>query len=464
MKRAAMIFLVALSALPSASAQGTSPVITLSQSIDAALANGDENKILQRNLDVGRAQHALNVSRNSLSLTGAAGYGANWGFGDSTLIDSRAVSSPSPGGTGPTAGLALSGPLTTVSLAAAPWIPPASGGDTTSSVGVSVSQTLWNGYPGGVGQATVDKSVLTLQGRELATESGRIGLIYNVKQAYYAMLSAQRNLSLKNQIFDKQKAVRAQIAAIYDLKLASTADLKTAELNARIAQVDVDGAEHDLRIARITLATFMGSSLESDFSVADAADPTVPASTVEEAVAAGLSRRMDIKQLELNVKSSNIDLAVARGQATPTLSVSGGVNWLYDWTGKVGAGVASAGVKVSMPVLDAGAVKNQVDSILRQNDVYAAQASQLQKSIATSIRNAWEGVQLANEKLDVAMLSVEAADLQYQIVSAQRDSGTASNQDLLSSALNLANARNAGAAAQSAAQLAVLQLQNAMGL
>jgi outer membrane protein TolC len=58
---------------------------------------------------------------------------------------------------------------------------------------------------------------------------------------------------------------------------------------------------------------------------------------------------------------------------------------------------------------------------------------------------------------------VDATDLQYKLVSAQRDSGTASNQDLLTAAVNLANSQNALATAQSAAELAVLQLQNVMG-
>jgi outer membrane protein TolC len=121
------------------------------------------------------------------------------------------------------------------------------------------------------------------------------------------------------------------------------------------------------------------------------------------------------------------------------------------------------GVKVSMPVLDAGSVNNQVKSILSQNGVYALQETQLRKSITTAIQNAWEGVQLAGEKVEVARLSVEAADLQYQIVSAQRDAGTASNQDLLTASVNLANAQNSLATAESAAELAVLQLQNVMG-
>jgi outer membrane protein len=468
MKRAAkltaLIFTAALFPLPGAAAQESVPVVTLEQSIDATLSNGDDIRILQRNLDVSRAQHALNISRNSLSLAGSAGYSGTAAFGSQqSFITNKTVSSPLSTASGPSAGVAIAGPLTSVSVNAIPYMPPAPGADATGAVGVSVTQTLWNGYPGGQSQATVDKSRFTLQGRELATQSGTQGLLYNVKQAYYTMLSAQRSLALKKQILEKQSSVLKQIMAIYNLKLASTADLKTAQLNARSAHVDVDGAANDLRIARIGLATFMGYPADKGFTVADAPQPSVNVDTVDKAVAVGLRRRVEIKQVELNIKSSNVDLAVARGQATPTVSVSGGVNWLYDWTSAMHAGVVGASVKISMPILDAGAVKNQVDSILRQNDVYVLQETQLQKSIATTIQNAWQAVELAGEKLEVAKLGVEASDLQYQLVSAQRDAGTASNQDLLTAAVNLANAENALATAQSAAELAVLQLQNVMG-
>lgn len=462
-KRIAIILLTALCPLLSAAAQESVPVITLQQSIDAALSNGDDVKILQRNLDVSRAQHALNVSRNSLSLAGSAGYGATLDFGNQGLIDIKAVSSPLSTAPGPSAGVAIAGPLTNLSLTSVPYVPPVPGGPTTSFIGASVTQTLWNGYRGGPSQATVDKSLLTLKSRELATESGTLTVLYNVKQAYYVMLAAQRSLALKKQIFEKQNSVLRQITAIYDLKLASTADLRTAQLNARSAQVDVDSAANDLRIARLGLAAFMGLPSDKDFTVADVPRAEVPVHTLEEAIAAGLARRVEIKQVELNIKSSNVDLALARGQATPTVSVTGGVNWLYNWTDLTSAGVAGAAVKLSMPILDAGAAKNQVDSILRQNDVYTLQESQLQKSIATAIQSAWQAVQLAGERLEVAKLSVDATDLQYQLVSAQRDAGTASNQDMLTAAVNLANAQNALATAQSAAELAVLQLQSVMG-
>lgn len=470
MKRTGIVLLVLLLPLLPAVSQESTPTITLQQSIDAALTNGDDNKILTGNLDVARAKLALSISQNSLTLSGSAGYIYGSPFDNAGVLSSTSFASVGPTTPiGPQAGLTLGGPLTAVNLSAYPWIPASVNGnnqfvngDGSSSLGLTVSQTLWNGYPGGSTQAAVDKGRLTLQGQELTMDAGRLGIVYNVKQAYYTMLAANRSLETDKQILEEQNALLKQVQAIYDLKLASLVDLKTAQLNARTAQVNVDSASHDLRFARIALATLMGMPPDSNFTVADADDPVVPAATVEEAVAQGLQRRVEIKQVELTLKSSNIDLAVARGQGTPTVSLTGGANVLVAWNGSNG-GTAFAGLKVAMPILDAGGVKNQVNAILKQNDVYVQQETQLRKSITTAIRNAWDGLVLAREKLELAGLSADTYNLQYQIISAAHNAGTASTQDLQTASVNATTAQMGLATAKSAVQLAALLLLNAMG-
>jgi outer membrane protein TolC len=123
----------------------------------------------------------------------------------------------------------------------------------------------------------------------------------------------------------------------------------------------------------------------------------------------------------------------------------------------------NAGLKVSMPILDAGAAQNQADAATRQNAVYAIQETQLQKSITSDITTAWNGVQIAREKRDLAQAQADLTALQLEIVKTQFDKGTAANQDLLTAAANDANARNVLGAAGSAVQLALLQLLNVMG-
>jgi len=444
-------------------AQETVPIITLDQCIDAALSNGDENRILEYSLETSRAQHALNVSRNSIGLSGALGYGQSFQLTDNqALFTSRSFGIAAAASTvGAQATASLSSPLTTVNLYMAPYAPATSYAKDSSTVGLQLNQVLWNGYLGGTTQATVDKSFLALQAKQIGTDSSRAALVYRIRQAYYAMLSAQRTVKLRGEILDKQKGVLAQITAVYELRQASAVDLKAAQINARGAEIDVRGAQHDLQMARIRLSNLMGRPQDSDFAVAEAQDPQIPA-TLADAVAEGLRRRADLKLIELNRRSARIDLDLLRGQATPTVSVNGTIYAAVDWTGKT-ASLVNAGMKVAMPLLDAGAEKNQEDALQRQMDGYEAQTSQLSKSISADIQDAFGLLQIQKDRLEVAGLTAENTDLQYRIVKTQYDNGTASGQDLITAAVNAANARAANEKARSDTQLAALQLLNAMG-
>jgi outer membrane protein len=468
MKIMLLAFWCALVPLLPAVAQETAPVITLSQSLDAALSNGDDAKLLKANLAVGRAQHAENVSKNAFTLGGSAGAGYNYPAGDSKVLSNYqtplAVNDVSAQGA--QVGVGLNGPLTSVLVSASPYIPPllnTLNPDTAGGLGLSVNQTLWNGYAGGPAQATVDKSLLALQGRQLSTDAGMLNVVYRVKQAYFTMFDAQLALQATQQILERQNALLQQLTAVYNLKQLSDVDLKTAQINARSAAIDVRNAEHNLRQARIQLAILMGRETTQDFTVAQPDPQTLPVSTLQEAIAQAFDRRVDVRLVELNRKSNAVDLALARGQGTPVVSVNGGVNEIIDYNGFGSAWYANVGMKISLPILDAGAVRNLVDATLQQDQAYAIQEAQLQKSIAAAIQNDWESVQLANDRVEIARLTAENDDQIVEVYKIQRQSGTASTQDLLTASVNAANAHTAYVQAQSTAQLAVLQLLSDMG-
>ncbi|HEY9594663.1 MAG TPA: TolC family protein [Spirochaetia bacterium] len=462
MKRRALVTVMAIAVAVGVSAQ--TPVVTLSESIDAALANGFDNRILQATLDASRAQYAETVSKNSLGLAGTAAAGYNYPFGDAAVVSSKGslLSSSSSATQGVLVGLGLNGPLTSVALSAIPWSPPVGSGDTTSLLGLSATQVLWNGYPGGTGQASVDKGLLSLQGAELATQSSRLGLVYRVKQAYFSMFAAQENLTVTQQILARQNALLDQLTTVHKLKQASDVDLKTAQINAQSAAIDVKTAEHTLRQARIQLSILMGRPLDAQYDVTEPGDPAVPASTLAEAIDMALSRRPEIRQLDLTRKSLAVDIALAQGQATPTISVTGGISQAFDWNLQT-AWYANAGLKVTLPVLDAGVARNLVIAGQKQDQAYALQEQQLRATITAAIQSDWEALDLANQRVELARLTAENDDLLVEVYKIQAQNGTASEQDLLTASVTAAGAHTAYVQAQSNAKLAVLQLLSDMG-
>jgi outer membrane protein len=463
-RRTAFVLLLGFAALLAARGQEAAPVITLQEAVDGALARGDSNKILQATLGVSRAQYAATAASGSFTLAGTLGYAMGFPVYNTLPAGSTSVTlgGSAAATEGPQAGLTLSGPLTSVSLTAYPYVPPSGAGAATASVGLSVSQTLWDGYPGGQVRATIEKSLLGLQVTELSTQAAVLNLIYSVKQAYFAMLAAQENLPILQEILDRQNALLKQITATYELKQATTVDLQSAQISVQSAQINLESGQQVLRIARIQLANLIGHPIDQEFSVAQAAEPQVPALSLQDAVTEALGRRTDIRQVELNRKILAVELALIRGQRTPTVEVSGAVDWTFGWAAG-SAGAASLGGKLGLPLLDAGAAGYQEQANRQQDQVYAAQESQLGRSITAAIEDAYLGMQVQQHFLEVARLSVQSYQLQFDLEKLQFANGTATAQDLLDASVNLANAQFALATARSNLQLAVLKLQNVMG-
>ena len=433
-------------------------VLTLEQCVQTALANGLENGILRDTLQVAREQHLQVVASGSFSMSGSVGYSQASNV-DAALLSSKAVSAALPAA-GAQASVELGGPLTSLSLTSFPYLPPAD--SPSSAVEASIKQILWNGYPGGPLRAAVRKSLLSLRGKELGDTSGRLALIQRLEQAYYLMLSAQRVIGVREQNLQKQNSFLQQMQAIYDLKQASLADLQTAQLNVRSAEIDLRSAQHDLRLARLRLAGLMGASPDEVFSVAEAEDPKPPSFSLEQAIQDGLAQRVELQQLDLNRKSNAIDLALARWQATPSVSVSAGAAWIQPW-GETGAVAGEAGVSIGLPVVDSGLAARRREEKQRQDELYGLQEAALRRDITADITDAYGTVGLQLERLELARLSANNLDLLLEVAQTENRFGTMTNQDLLTAALNAVNGHNALAKARIDAQLAALALRNAMG-
>jgi outer membrane protein TolC len=455
-------------------ASQTAPVtLTLAQCVDQALAEGSDNRILQRNLDLAKEQYGLSLSQASFALSGSLGESATNGFGDPALLaeNSLAVGFAQS----PQAGLSLASPMTSVSLNSTPYIaasplaaafpsfaslfPPGP----TGIAGLSFNQVLWNGYPGGVARAATLKSRLALQGQELSAEAGRSNIVSEVSQSYFVMLGCQLDLAAKREIRGQQDSLLAQLRSSFAGGSADEVDLRSAEINAKNAEIDELGAESALRIARSRLAQILGRPRDSSFAIAEEESPVVPVASVEEAVSEALKRRIEIRQIDIDRKSATIDRDLIKGQQMPAISVNGGINIIYALQGSDAAGQETLGAKLSLPILDAGAAAHQLRANSIQTEEYGIQEKELREKIATDVEEAFDLAQVQLGRLETAKLAVERSELKFRLRKTELSFGTVKNQDLLDASVEYANARSAVTNAERNAQLAVLQLRDLMG-
>jgi outer membrane protein TolC len=470
-----------LGAQDKASPPPSLPVLNLDSVLSAATAAGDDFGLVTDALEVARKQRDLDLARQGFSLSASGGYGLVDGIGDDGNSAGQSLISGAVSASGgsasnkmnglaqsPQGSLTLLGPQTKATLSVTHSIPVAPNLATNpqaSVLGLTLSQTLWDGYPGGQYQATLAQSLLALQISEFSAIQGRSAAITKVKQSYIAMLAAQRDLDIKGKVLDKQRSLLAQIQAIFNLKQATAIDLKTAQVNVRSAEIDVSTADKTLRLANERLAVIMGRARDERFAVAELADSPLPAASIDEAIAIGLRKRTDVAQLELRSRSSRIGAAVARAQGQPNLAVTGGLGTAVAWsTTPLMAGALSLGAKVALPVFDSGAADFLARTSEGQAQLFGLQASQLRKSLSSDIRDFFEGAMLQSDRVVLAKDSMDLADAQFELVKAQNQYGTATVQDVLTASVNAATAEVAYQSARSAYLGAVLQLSTAMGL
>jgi outer membrane protein len=463
------------------------PPLPLSQAVERALAQGDDVALQKATLDAAQSANGLANAKNGFTVSATVGYTGSRSFNDSTYTPAAsattytapattagASSAPSAGSATPdgvllhtpTATLTLGTPLTSVTggwtSGYEAW--PDGTSRLTGTATAKVTQTLWNGYWGGTTQAAVDKAALTFQIAQLNAQASRNKIVLTVKQAFFTLLSAQDNLNLLTTTLESRKTTLQFTQAKYDLKQATDTDLLTAQVNEGSAELDLADGQNTLNTARQRLANLLGLPTDTAFTALTEPDPAPPAATLDEAIALGKKQRTELQIADLNARSSAIDAALARGTATPTVAVSGGVSDVVDLTASRSVLVASVGVSVGAPLWDAGVSGTTADQAEKLRTGYVTQVHQLGQSIPVDIQEGWNAWVQAQKRYELAKVNQKNYDLQLVVAKAQLDAGSKTLADEFTAEINASTAEFALLKAKITAQLAALTLQSLLGL
>lgn len=440
--------------------------ITLDQAIQKALSDG-----IQAQLN-GLAQQT-NINKNDqthasygwgIGATGAythngeiIGSGGSGGFGSSSGPGENvqaSVKASHGGGNTPPTSITLTGSHTFVDG------PPTTN---SSTVTLGASQTIWDGYPGGAQSGQVKIADYTLQQQNLQSDAGRLSLIYSVKQAYYSVASAQAAVRLNEQTVQQRRQDLDQTNALYDAGRVSQIDVLQAQINLEQAQANLTDSQNSLVSAMQSLSALMGLGLDAQYSVQEIQDVPVPTDTVEQLVQMAYSRRADLQQLIVGADSLKVSLALAKASSSPVVKASGQVSYTHGWESGSDSSNWNAGVQVSVPVADSGAVKLQVEQAQRNIQSNQLQVSQLKQQIASDVNTNFNSVMSLRKKLDLAQQNLTLQQKQYQLTETQFQQGLSSNLDVLTASVNLTSSENNLQQAKTQLQLAILKLQNSVG-
>jgi outer membrane protein TolC len=436
--------------------------VTLQQCVDQALAAGPDVRLSNASLGIDEATYRQKLAANQLGLDATAGVGQN-----STPVNSipaTGTSSATPNNASATAGLTLTGPLgLAANVSATHFLTEDSSLAQQTRLSANASANIWDGYPGGTKLADVRSAELDWQVNQASEADNRRTIIYEVKQAYYSLLAQQRQISILQSTLAQRQAETKKTQALYDAQSANQVELKQAQVNQRQAELDLLEAQDTLDNLRQQLSAKVGWPVDKAYAVAEADDLPAPNLTPEDAVKQALAQRSDIRQLQLSLQKAQITLDLTRGQATPTVSVTGGLDWTHVWTGPEDTLDLSAGLTVKAPIIDGGAAAAAIKASELGAEKLRIQEEQMTASITTSVRSALASLRNLVARADLAKRNLDLAQSQYDLTKIQFDSGVKSNLDVLTASVSLTTAQVAAAKARADAQLGVLALQNALG-
>jgi outer membrane protein TolC len=450
-----------------AEATAAAETVTLDQLVAAARPAAPGLKLAAIALDSSRTQLVQAQAKNGLSLGGSGDYFHQGNLPGTSSTSATATSGSARGVNGENiqGGLTLSGPASSLGLTALHSIEEGAVRDQISSASLTASQTVFDGYAGGRANATVQQAVDTYQSAQVTYDAALKSVIYQVKQAYYTLLGDQDTVLVRQAAVAQAQQNLTLMQGLQTAQRATALDVLQVEVTLTQAQLDLRSAQNAVVVDRKKLSLTVGWPIEREYTVLDGTLLDMPMIQPADAVSTAYKNRQELRTLELNIAAANVNLGLQKSQGLPVVSVNGSVGIAQDWTANVSSGTFSAGVSIALPpLLDGGLQGAQVQQAADQIASFRLQQDQERQSIAIDVQNALFGVRDARDRLDLASQNVVQAQGEYDLEKAKRAVGLETTLNVLTAFSALTSAQVGLEQARSTYNLAVLNLDNVMGL
>ncbi|SHJ19763.1 Outer membrane protein TolC [Tangfeifania diversioriginum] len=289
---------------------------------------------------------------------------------------------------------------------------------------------------------TYNRQKLELKELELNFENAnisyamqRLNLERNVTEFFYNVYMAQMNLNVaKDELENTQKSYDI-IKNKVEAGLAAQEELYQAELNLATSKSTVQNSEVSFENAKDQLKLYLGMDLYEDFSIlADVAVNPVPVD-LEKAIETGLESRMELRQREIDIQSSQFELIRTksmnefRGDVNLRLGISGD-NPSLDKVFDAPTNSPSVAVNFNIPLFDWGEKKARIAAQEAAVESQKLNLSDERNQIIISIRQTYRNLQNQLTQIEIARQNQTNAQLTYEINLERYENGDLTGMDL----------------------------------
>lgn len=295
------------------------------------------------------------------------------------------------------------------------------------SYGINAQWTVWNGNQN---RNQVKLGEVSEQQAELQTETTANTIQERIAQLYVQILYMNEAVEVNKQSLETSKRNEQRGKEMVEVGKMAKADL--AQLTAQRAADEYTIVEAESNIANYKLQLKQLLELTGDeafdIEMLTAGDEQalaeIPAlSTVYETALGG---RPEIKNAQLGLKQSDIQMNIAKAGAMPTISINGGVGTStasmssQNWDKQIKTNFdASVGASVSVPLFDNRKTKTAVNKARIQREQAQLELLDQQKQLYATIEGYWLDAETNQQKFKTALTTVESEQASYDLLEEQ---------------------------------------------
>ena len=345
---------------------------------------------------------------------------------------------------------------------------PTSGAQTT--VGYTGSLALQQSYPGlGIGTyAALRRSYHDKNSFYYAYSSARSSLIQSVKSSYYSALRSKMLVAVDSEAVKRSDERLRVTQSRYDLGSAAMSDVLRAKVQLATDQLSLVSDANAYLSALANLAYIIGVSVTQPFDITDRLPEVKSDVSFEGALAEALTQNPDYRKAQFDYYSSKDAALSAYSNNLPSLSLSlshgtsvPSAGQLFDFKKSHASYSFRAGLTFNIfnGFSDYANARAANDRSKTANE----NLKNTKNSVALFIRQAFLDIQKADQERQLSDQSVASAQEDYNLVKEKYDLGAAAILDLLDAEVALKQAQISQVQALFDYNLAVANLDRAMG-
>lgn len=280
---------------------------------------------------------------------------------------------------------------------------------------------------------------------EMAVEqarSSKISMVKQVKQAFFAVLLAQKSLDVVSEVYENARKNYEKTEQRFNVGKASEVERLRAQVTMMTAEPNVSSAENAVLLATWQLKAVMGIALDTEIEVVGDLNDYTEMMLTPYVSEDDLSGNSSLLQLDIQDRMLESTIRMQKKQYIPTLAAS--INYNYSAMGDDELRwfpSSTAALSLSIPVFDGLQKHYTIKQSKVARNMLALQREDTERNLRIAIRNYNDQMALCIKNYESANATVEIAQKSYDISEKMYEVGKATQVELNDAQVSLLQAQ-----------------------